>query len=73
MVLAEATGVMAVAVGIYSIARPMSIRSFQSAKEWTADPESAAEEQRAWATMMGVSFIAGGLILIALGLLGSMP
>ena len=73
MVLTEATGVIVIAFGAYVLARPMQIRSFSTPATWEADPEGARQEQRAYATMLGVSAIVGGLVLIGLGLVGSGP
>jgi hypothetical protein len=69
----EATGVFAVAIGVYALARPLSVRSFPAGREWKDDPEGAKQEQRAYAALVGFAAIFGGLALIVLGLLGRMP
>ena len=73
MVFTEATGVIVIAIGAYVLARPMQIRSFSTPAKWEEDPDGARQEQRAYAAMLGVAAILGGLGLIALGLFGSGP
>jgi hypothetical protein len=70
---AEATGVFAVGVGVYALARPASVRSYPTGQEWEDDPDRARQEQRAYAAILGFAAIFGGLALIVLGLLGRMP
>ena len=73
MVLTEATGVLLLLVGGYALARPMAIRNFPTADQWETDPEKARKEQRAFATLVAFGSILGGIVLIALGLLGLGP
>jgi len=73
MVYLELTGAFLIALGVYALARPLSIRSFPSANQWEADPERAKREQRAYAGMTGFFAIVGGLVLIVLGVTGWTP
>ena len=71
--MTEATGVLLIAVGGYALLRPLSIRTFPTAKEWKTNPDKAEQEQRAYATLVAMSAILGGLILIGMGVFGSAP
>jgi hypothetical protein len=73
MVLTELTGLLAIAVGGYALAKPMLIRTFPTPAEWETDPESARQEQRAYAAMTAFFLILGGIGLVVLGLLGRGP
>jgi hypothetical protein len=73
MVLTEATGVLCVLAGGYALARPLSIRNYPTADHWESDPESARQEQRAYASMAALFTILGGIALVVLGLLGRGP
>ena len=73
MVLTEATGVLCVFVGGYTLARPLSIRNYPSANRWASDPETAKQEQRAYAAMTAFFVILSGIALVTLGLLGYGP
>jgi hypothetical protein len=72
-VYSEVTGVFVVAIGVYTLARPSSVRSFPAARQWETDPERARQEQRAYAALLGFSAVLGGIALVVLGLLGRMP
>lgn len=73
MVFYELFGVVAIGMGVYAIARPMSVRGFPSAREWQENPEHAEQEQQAYASMGGFFLVLVGLILLAGGLLGAAP
>jgi hypothetical protein len=64
MVLLQFFGACCIALGLFVLARPMSVRSFASARQWEEDPEKAKQEQRAGASLLGFSFVFGGLILV---------
>jgi hypothetical protein len=70
---AEATGLLAIAVGVYALRNPANVRSFPSGDEWREDPDRAAQEQRAFATLTAATLVVGGLVLLGLGLLGRAP
>jgi hypothetical protein len=73
MALTEATGVLCLLVGGYALARPLSIRNVPSPNQWEADPETAKQEQRAFAAMTAFFLVLGGIALIVLGILGFGP
>jgi hypothetical protein len=70
---AEATGLLAVALGVYALRNPTGVRSFLSGEEWREDPDRAEREQRAFATLTAATLVVGGLVLLGLGLLGRLP
>lgn len=70
MVLTEVTGVLCILAGGYMLTRPLSIRTYPSANQWESDPESAKQEQRAYAAMAAFFTIVGGITLLIIGLLG---
>lgn len=69
----EATGLFAITLGAYALVRPTSIRGFPTARRWEEAPEDARQEQRAYAALLGFSFVLGGAVLLVLGLLGMAP
>lgn len=73
MVYLELTGAFLIALGVYALARPLSIRSFPSANQWEAAPERAKREQRAYASMAAFFLVLGGLALVVVGVTGWTP
>ncbi|WP_276273816.1 hypothetical protein [Haloarcula litorea] len=61
-------GVVAVAGGVYSVARPLSVRNWVAAEEWDRNPEQAREKQRQYARLMGTFLVGLGIALALLGL-----
>lgn len=73
MALGVVIGVCFITLAGYALARPMSVWSFATPRQWEADPYKARQEQRIFMNIIAVFLILSGLILIATDLLGTIP